>query len=700
MPIPEEALLTPEASDDLRVTIGNRLQTGKDFWRPLSVRQDYWYMLYLLQDVVQQMKPVGYRRFVSNEPRTAVDLAQSILTRNDVSWRIALNEVNDEGPEARAAIGKVERTIQGIIYDIDENFSERGLPRFWKQIAWQGLVRGWMWCKVHVTTEAMLYRESPLLAEVFDSRLVFPHFDAFGLNYVIIQRATTLGDLVNMYPDKYITREQDKDYNPNIPVIKIEYWSNDRGVRKGVHAVLAVEAPAMSASSYDMFTALNLGASEFIIEPFYHGYSPRELPIVGVPCNGIAAAAKPVLGDNLASRMQERAELVGMPNSLSWWQGNNAWVSETGRSLLSAVEEHIPQYNELVATIFQHLSISTYGNWVFTTPTGEIPAFDPGIESKIALTPEEKVQRLEVGPMNQDAYKLVQLLSDEKQNGTLANILRASSSPTSSGVLFQQQANAALNALEPYQDAMEELGQRVGTSVIGQIQRAATILDPWELTGGGRGGRNKSLFVLQFDPKTDLDPNRSYRLRPVFKPALPDDLAIRINAARLALDPRRPILSLVTVLENILQVDDPTAEIDRIWEDIANTDPIIVLEQVANALDKIGQPDIAKQMRDNEFQAHFLKEMQFRQQAGLPPLQPGQMPGVPQEYAQPDSGANGPGMDMTPPPTAPVGMQSQAGANPFSSVPMGPGNSMPGSVPEPWSDFKGELTSMGDRREV
>lgn len=699
MPIPSEALLSNEDAEILRQTIGNRLQYGKDFWRPLNVRQDLWSLMYFMQDIVQQLKPVGYRRFISNEPHTAVDLAQSILTRNDVYWKIALNEMSDENMEDRRKIGKVERTIQGIIYDIDEMMSERGEMRFWKKIASQVLLRGWVWCKVHVTTEALLYRESPIMAEVYDSRLVFPHFDAFGLNYVVIQRLTTIGDLVNMYPDKFENRETEKNYDPNRQVVKVEYWSNDRGARKGINAVLAIESPPEMTSTYDMFTSLNMGRAEYIIEPYYHGYSSRELPIVGVPANGIGIVSKPQLGDMLQMRLAERAELLGTPNAVSWWQGNNAWVAETGRSILASVEEHVPQYNELIATIFQHLSIGTYGNWVFTTPTGELPAFDPGIESRIALTPEEKLQRIEIGPISTDAYKLVQILAEEKQNGTLANILRASTSTTSSGVLFQQQANAALNALEPYQDAMEEIGQRVGTSIMAQIQRAAPILAPWEVSGGGRrGSQNKSLFVVQFDPTKDLDPDRSYRLRPVFKPALPDDLAIRINAARLALDPRRPILSLVTVMENILQVDDPAAEMDRIWEDIANTDPVIVLEQVAQALDRLKEPDLALRIRENEFQTAFIKEMTFRQQAGLPPLQPGAaaggMPGAPQV---PGSQGN-PGMqtgDTT-------GMQPEAGANPFSTVPMagGAGNPMPGVEADPWSDFKGEMGAMGERKNI
>ena len=332
---------------------------------------------------------------------------------------------------------------------------------------------------------------------------------------------------------------------------------------------------------------------------------------------------RPQLGEQLGERLSERAQLLGTPSAIHWWTGQNSWVAETGRSLLSAVEEHVPQFNEMVATIMHYFAIHTYGQWVFTSPTGELPNFEPGIEAKIALTPEEKLERIQVGAISPDAYRLVQLISEEKQNGMLANILRASGATPNTGVLFQQMANAALNALEPYHDGMEEFGQHVGTSLLAQLRAARGTIAPFEVVApGGRVSSSKTGFwVVEFDPK-ELDKTKKLRPRPVFKPALPDDLAVRINAARLALDPRRPILSLTTVLENILQIEDPTDEIDRIWEDMANSDPVLVLEQISMALERLGEGELATRIRENQFRAAFVQELQFRQATGNIPASP------------------------------------------------------------------------------
>ena len=324
--------------------INTRLFTGKEYWRPAHARQDYWASMYYLMDAIQQLKPAGYRRFVSNEPHTAIDLAMSILTRNESFWRIALFESMSENADERRLIGKVERTLQGIIYDIDEMFSQRLKMRFWKQAASQALIRGWIWGKVHITNDALKYRPTPIIAEMYDPRLVYPHTDAFGLAYVLIESQTTVGDLASMYPDKWGYKAQERNFDPNRAAMKIEYWSNDRGERKGICAVMAMEQPlGADALSYGgMGNTVGATGAEFVIPPYYHGYTPEALPVVGVPVNGINLTVKPQLGELMTERMAERRNLLGTASAYDWWNGPNAHVAELGRSLLVSVEEHVP----------------------------------------------------------------------------------------------------------------------------------------------------------------------------------------------------------------------------------------------------------------------------------------------------------------------------------------------------------------------
>lgn len=611
-----DAILDDNAAEALKKEVGFKLKMAKNYWRPLNTRQDYWSSMYLLLDPIQQMKPLGYRRFVSNEPRTSVDSAVSILTRNDSFWRI--DQMVDPliGQDERRSIGRVENLLKGLIEDADESFTQRGRMPFWKTAAYHALLRGWIWGKAHITNSALDYKDSPLITTLYDPRSTYPHFDDWGLSFIMIETATTLGNLVMNYPGIFEDNQDLSKWDANSPAVKIEYWSNARYGRPGVTGVLAVLQPnqgensmtAQLGSFYENPLTASTDNAKWIIHPYYHGYTPSQLPVVGVPVNGLPIETKPVLHPMLASRLEERADLLQLQTQN--WMGPGTWQADSGRSILSAVEDQVPQYNELVATIFHHFSLSAFGTWVFQTPTGEIPEFEPGIEAKIALRPEERVQRLDMAPVNADAFRLMQLLQEEQQKGVLSNVLQAATGFQGTGVLFQQVSNAALNSLEPFVDGLEKFGTAVGRTIISQMQAASADLKPFMISSVGR---SKSYFTLQFDPKTDLDATRKYRPVPVFKPALPDDMAVRINAARFALDPRRPILSLKYVLENILQVDDTQGEIDAMWEDLANMDPVIALEQVATAMERLGETEMAERMRGNEFKAKFVEDMQWKQ---------------------------------------------------------------------------------------
>lgn len=605
---------SPRQLDELKNILLTRQMQLKNYWRPLNLRQDYWLNMYRLLDVLQQQKPLGVaRRFISNEPRTAVDAAWAILTRNPTVWRIPLKGAEDENQDLRRSIGRIERTLEGLVYDMDELFGMRLQPGFWRQVVFQGLLRGMIWGKFHVTTEALLYRRSPLIAEIYDARTVFPHVDQWGLNHVLIEKPTTLGDLVASYPGMFDDLITSSTYDANTPALKLEYWSNDRGNKKGINAVLAtVGSPVSAGTLSGMRSGDTMGKdARWIVAPFFHGYTYDELPVVGVAVNGLMLSHTPPVSGPLEQRLQERSDLLSM-NALAW-TGANSSVAEIGRSILSSVEEQVPQYNELVAMIFQHLTQDTYDTLIFKTTTGELPEFERGIGAHIALNPQESVDTLGTTNMPVDAYRLIELLQEERQKGVLSNVLQAVTPNLASGVLLQEITNAAMSSLAPFQTGAVDFGVRAGTSILAQLKKAAPVIGSFELQ---HGTSTKTWFNIEFDPISELDMGRHYRPVPVMKPALPDDLTARMTAARMALDPRRPMLSLLTVMEEILFVDDPMAESDRLWEDLAQNDPVIILEQMAMALERHGEDEMAARIRQEEFAARFVAEARIRQITG------------------------------------------------------------------------------------
>lgn len=649
MAIPLTSLVKGEGQlNEMKTALTTRLHQLKQFWLPLNHRQDYWMTMYQLRDIFQMSKPLGVaRRFTSNEPRTGVDAAKAILTRNPTIWRIPLKGAEDENQEMRRRVGKVERTLEGFVYEMDELSSERLQQGFWQQVTDQALLRGMIWGKFHVTTEALKYRNSPLVTEVYDSRLVYPHIDQWGLNHVIIEKPTNLGDLVATYPHVYGDLRSKPNFDPNAKAVKIEFWSNDRPGVKGVHMVLASVGVEIQAGGLAGKTKSGAAAADlrWVIPPFYHGYTYAELPVVGVPVNGVHMTHSSPLVGAQADRLLDGPDLGAMASAA--WSGPNSWVADIGRSILSSVEEQVPQYNELIATIFQHLSIDTYGTWIFKTPTGEMPNFTPGIEGKVVLTPGESVERIGVEPLTQDAYRLMEILSNERQKGILSNVLQAVTPNLASGALLQQITNAALSSLEPFLKGITTFGTRMGTSTLAQLQKAAPSLGMFELSSSSA---HKSFFNIEFDPSTELDAGRHYRPVPIMKPALPDDLTVRMTAARMALDPRRPMLSLMTVMEDILFVDDPAAESDRIWEDLAENDPVIMIEMIAQAMERHDEPEMAARMRDVEFATKFVEEQKIRQATGG--QFPGDLPGPAPTAGGPLAGGGRDGSQQQLPPGA------------------------------------------------
>ncbi|KKM03173.1 hypothetical protein LCGC14_1777120, partial [marine sediment metagenome] len=210
------------------------------------------------------------------------------------------------------------------------------------------------------------------------------------------------------------------------------------------------------------------------------------------------------------------------------------------------------------------------------------------------------------------AYRLVQLIQDERQKGVLSNILHSVQPFEGTGVLFQQMTNAALNAIEPFHSGGIQFGTRMGTSILGQLKKAGSAIGKFELDAMTP---KQTWFRVEFDPKS-LDQKRHYRAVPQLKPALPDDLTVRMTAARMALDPRMPMMSLLTVMETILQIDDPMAEMDRIFEDMAQRDPVLLPEIMAQAFDRLNEPEMAARMRETEFEAQLIEDLRLRQLTG------------------------------------------------------------------------------------
>lgn len=594
------------------------------YWKPMHDRQDYWAAMFHLMDAVQQSKPIGYFKFISNDPHTAVSAAHSMLTRNDVFWDIdAL--LPGMGRDERDLVSLVEGALGGIVDDFSSLFTSRGEGRFWSTVAWHALLRGWICGKFQVTEEAGRDDDVPLQGEFWDFRQSYPAFDGHGLHSCIVAKEISMAQLIDDYSEneevqKRLQNDGLKEYELDLTqtCYKLEWWDFRRLKMCGVLAVW----PAMAGPG--SFT-LNWGGGAtipmngvWVQEPYEHGYDETNRPVVFTPVNGVPLKNKPQIPTMAAAAMTQRASMMGL--AYPSWYGPNGWVADIGRSLLASVEEHVPQYNEILASILHKYAVDAYGTWLLKTRSGQMIPFSHGAGDVNALRLEEQVERAEVAPANPDAYRLVNLISEEKQRGTLSNILQASTGMGSaSGYMFGQIRNIALNNLSPYENGMADFGTAFAKSMQGQLRDVSPPV--LELVHRSRG----NTFVrIEFDPA--ILKERIYKAVPRFEPAVPDDLPLKAQTARLLLDPRRPVMSVLDVLERVFHHPDSAGVEKRIWRDVANTDPIIVLMQVAQALREDGQEELAERIEKQEFQMKFAEEMKWRQFMAASGM-PGQLPG-------------------------------------------------------------------------
>ena len=197
--------------------LAETIKLRERLWKPRHDRMDFWLQAYLLHDIWQDNKPLGERRFISNEPMTIVDTSHRVLTRYPIQWQIAIDQYGEATEEDERLYGQIERALYGFIEDIDDDLENRGDVIARKHTAYQGLLRGMSVCKAHVTSKAD--RPSNIVYAQYDARFVLPTWDSMGLSSIICQTPMLLGEVGEEYPDTAFDNA-----NPAQRVMKVEVW--------------------------------------------------------------------------------------------------------------------------------------------------------------------------------------------------------------------------------------------------------------------------------------------------------------------------------------------------------------------------------------------------------------------------------------------------------------------------------------------
>lgn len=595
--------------EDLQTQIVNR----KKDMKPRDDRMDVWHTLYLLVDEYQLSKPRGVVRFTSNEPRTILDLAVNIMSRHPFKPRIPMDYSDTDAD--REGIGLLEFGIKGCFRDLDRQMSRRGLPSSRKIAAWHLLLRGYAASRFVVRNE-----KNPLDYEPWDMRFTLPLFDRRGLHSVIHESVTTWGDILATFPEaaERLQRGGQRVLSQDLGlwVTQYEYW--DR-YQEGIAISRPQSRSAGSARPLDNTAAPWLIWAD---EPTLHGIVDENddptVPVIIVASHGLPFFNTPrrISGD-IVGRGPDELEVKRA--TLPIWKRQGGWIADQGRSILAAVEDAIPQFNEIVALIWQIMDNDAFGTWVQRTRTGELRDVTLGGNAINPMKVGETLERVAGMAASPDTYRLLEFISRQISQGTLdQNLLRGLEGFQGSGFLRSQLENAALNSLGPWLESYEFWATEVAQSLMNQLRKGSG--QEFTVIAEGSGRR---LMKIKFSP--DMVKDVVY-VEMKAKPALPDDLAVRVNIAAQLLNPARPLASLQTVFDQVLEWEDAEREKRLLFDDIADMDPIVVMLRIQSRMVARGMPEIAKLFGDKAFVMAFAQQVmqarlvqQLQGPTGAPP---------------------------------------------------------------------------------
>ena len=583
-------------------SILQQYELRKRFWRPWNLRQEFWHLMYLLFDAHQAAKPPGRMQFVTNEPANLVDKGSAAIARNNIRLSMPIDNVNNE--YERDMIARAEDIGYGIFDEIDESLARRGYSGTLRDIsAKSALIRGAICSRLILQSNS---EHGFVDYDDWDTRFTYPTFAKFGMRDVLNFSEEPLGRMLDDHPDLSELFTGDDDYTQ--PVQKFIWYDEDW---YGCVAYLPRRREGRQQSSIANMMWLSQDPDTGMYGPYRHGLP--DIPVAFTPVNGLPFRWAPGMGLNTAFNT------IQAQQDLRWTEGRNVvnehyrmgpnhWTADFGRSLFATTEKTFKQFNELVSTVWQVVNNEAYGTWVLRTKDGRLVNVELGNNVVNYLRLDEVLEKIQPHIAPPSITDLLSLSSREIERGTFSFKLFGDQFE-GSGFLFNQVQQGLANALHPYSQGVERHFERLARIGIRQFR----LGDFNNITVYGQRPQSRQIFSVEV---SSSDIERDYRIKCQLQLSVPEDMLSKIQMARLLADPRRPLASLQTIFDKILLWDDPDGEKRKIFEDIADTDPIIVLERVARALEQRGLDELAQTIRQKEFMLKAAQELQAAQISG------------------------------------------------------------------------------------
>ena len=541
-------------------------------------------LAYMLIDDWQRRKPLGVEQFETNAPRTAVDRSVEILTGNPVRWHIMYDR---EQKAERDLIRRLELFGTGLFEDINQLLTDRYEMQAEVQAAWYALVRGWIVSELTLSEDSGR-DDSPVWFNLWDPRYVYPRRSTNGLRDVVYSLDVTLEELMEDYPDAEVRLD-----DPEASVSK-HIWYDGQ-----FYAVAADYRPKGLRGQFDVERATTMLFST------KHGLS--KIPIQIVPADGVAVRSVvqyPSLG-----AWTDATNTSGTRRGQEQYTDARSWTANQGRSILDSGLRTITQYNDFMAALLQAVKLyglPTVNAYSKDGTFGSNVSIGQGIVNRMSIQRQEELRFERPSSAPPGIENVLGALARENNVALLPPAL-LDDVPASSGFERAQRINVAMTRLGPWGRCLDRWQEQVFQSGVSQMRESEI-----PLTFAGRYPQSNTYFEMTFEPD---EVQRKYRVRAERTPLLPDDLMQRAQLAEILLNPARPMASLRTVWDRVLNFEDPEGEEDRIYADQAMHHPAVISRRMEKALIEEGLYEYLDIARDENVIAALAQQYKMGQAA-------------------------------------------------------------------------------------
>ena len=487
---------------------------------------------YTIRELTASDTKTKYETIVSNDPKTFFNLALHFLSARKPTHRIPMTT---QSLEEQDRISKAERALDSIWRERDEEQIERGRDPWQRELADFMLIQGW-YAVFYAVLEGIREGGKPLprfVAEIWNPLEVFPRWDGEGMSHCAHIYKTTLGE-VRAKAELRGWTQLNLDGEDTKSVKVTDFW---RRVFKGgkshvYNAVLVDKEEVKKEKEEPQFT---------------------RIPILTGPVGGSADRGGRLTGQ-YRTKMGES-------------------ILEPNRELGKKINDYMSFHADLIRQFAEPPILTTAaGGRTILTPD----MLDEEGSPIISGQPEDTAIWMRPPGLPDASGLIVSQLTGMRQRGAFPDSLYGNIGFELSGFAITQLITAALAILTPHKNLMSTIYSQIGKAWLeGYKEGNFGDIIVASLT-------NRGFYQEDFTSK-DV-PDCRYIICNV-ELATPEDMMRRIAIARQA-KPQGDILDSVTIIDEVLGLQDAALIQERIGDDMLRAHPAYQQIQLILAMKK------------------------------------------------------------------------------------------------------------------